>query len=122
MAARRPPRQGGAASERAGDLPDKVVDIGSLPFSRPCPRSGGAPEWWAMDDLASERLRAALENIAEELADMGRARLSEAIRTDSTAAVAAERRLSRARRAVLKAAALLRDGAEGDDLGDGPSD
>ena len=73
-----------------------------------------------MDETASERLRAALEAIAEELADMGRARLSEAIRTDSTAA--AERRLSRARRAVLKAAALLREGAEGDDLGDGPDD
>ena len=39
-----------------------------------------------MDETASERLRAALEAIAEELADMGRARLSEAIRTDSTAA------------------------------------
>ena len=68
-----------------------------------------------MDETASERLRAALEAIAEELADMGRARLSEAIRTDSTAAVGA-------RRAVLKAAALLREGAEGDDLGDGPDD
>jgi hypothetical protein len=67
-----------------------------------------------MDDQASQRLYAALEDIAEELADMGRARLSEAIRTDSTEAVAAERRLSRARRAVLKAAALLGDGTEGD--------
>ena len=75
-----------------------------------------------MDETASERLRAALEAIADELADMGRARLCVAIRTDSTAAVAAERRLSRARRAVLKAAALLREGAEGDDLGDGPDD
>ena len=67
-----------------------------------------------MDDLASERLKAALEDIAEELADMGRAKLSEAIRTDSTEAVATERRLSRARRAVLKAAALLGEGV-GDD-------
>ncbi len=75
-----------------------------------------------MDEPASERLRTALENIAEELADMGRAQLSQAIRDDSTAAVAAERRLSRARRAVLKAAALLRDGAEGGDLGDGRDD
>jgi hypothetical protein len=75
-----------------------------------------------MDDTVSERLRAALEDIAEELADIGRAELGEAIRTDSKAAVAAERRLSRARRAVLKAAALLREGAEGDDLGDGPDD
>jgi hypothetical protein len=75
-----------------------------------------------MDDTVSERLRAALEDIAEELADIGRAELSEAIRTDSKAAVAAERRLSRARRAVLKAAALLREAAEGDDLGDGPDD
>ena len=56
-----------------------------------CSGLAAAPEWWAMDETASERLRAALEAIAEELADMGRARLSEAIRTDSTAAVAAER-------------------------------
>jgi hypothetical protein len=62
-----------------------------------------------MDELASERIRAALEDIAEELADMGRAKLSEAIRTDSKEAVAAERRLSRARQAVLKAAFLLRE-------------
>jgi hypothetical protein len=75
-----------------------------------------------MDDTVSERLRAALEDIAEELADIGRAELGEAIRTDRKAAVAAERRLSRARRAVLKAAALLREGAEGDDLGDGLDD
>ncbi len=75
-----------------------------------------------MDDTVSERLRAALEDIAEELADMGRAQLSEAIRTDSKAAVAAERRLSRARRAVLKAAALLAEAGEGGDLGDGPDD
>jgi hypothetical protein len=68
-----------------------------------------------MDDLALERLKAVLEDVAEELADMGRAELSEAIRADSNEAVAAERRLSRARRAVLKAAALLGDGTEGDD-------
>ncbi len=67
-----------------------------------------------MDDLALERLKTALENIAEELADMGHAELSKAIKTDSTEAVAAERRLGRARRAVLKAAALLGDGAEVD--------
>jgi hypothetical protein len=64
-----------------------------------------------MDDPALDRLRGALEDIADELADMGRAKLSEAIATDSTEAVAAERRLSRARRAVLKAATLLGDGA-----------
>jgi hypothetical protein len=61
-------------------------------------------------------LKAALENIADELADMGRAKLSEAIRTDNADAVAAERRFSRARRAVLKAAALLGDGTEDDDV------
>jgi hypothetical protein len=71
-----------------------------------------------MDDLASERLRTALENISEELADMARAQLSEAVRSHSAEAEAAERRLSRARRAVLKAAALLRDigDGEGDEL------
>jgi hypothetical protein len=53
--------------------------------------------------------------MAEELADMGRDELSQAIATDSTEAVAAERRLSRARRAVLKAAALLGDGPPADD-------
>ncbi len=71
-----------------------------------------------MDDLAQERLRGALEDIAEELADMARAQLSEAVRARSTAAEATERRLSRARRAVLKAAALLRPdgGGEEEDL------
>ena len=68
-----------------------------------------------MDDVAYDRLKAALQDIAEELADMGRAKLSEAIGTGSTEAVAAERRLSRARRAVLKAAALLGDGSEAED-------
>ena len=68
-----------------------------------------------MDDLVLERLKAALENIAEELADMAHAELSKAIRTDSAEAVAVERRLGRARRAVLKAAAILANGAEIDE-------
>jgi hypothetical protein len=68
-----------------------------------------------MDDLAAERLRLALEDIAEELADMAQAQLSEAVRSHSATAEAEERRLSRARRAVLKAAALLRHGGGGDE-------
>jgi len=54
-----------------------------------------------------EDLRARLDDIAEELADLGRAQLRAAINDDDAGAAAAERRLSRARRSVLKAAALL---------------
>jgi hypothetical protein len=54
-----------------------------------------------------EQLRSRLEAIAEEIADLGHARLREQLRTGSAEAAADERRLSRARRAVLKAAALL---------------
>ncbi len=59
-------------------------------------------------------LRSRLEVIAEELADLGRARLSEALETGSPAPEAEERRLSRARREVLKAAALLSDSPDGE--------
>jgi len=52
-------------------------------------------------------LRSRLDTIAEELADLGRDRLVEALDNGDTGAEADERRLSRARRAVLKAAALL---------------
>ncbi len=59
-------------------------------------------------------LRSRLEVIAEELADLGRARLSEALETGSPAPEAEERRLSRARREVLKAAALLSGSPDGE--------
>jgi hypothetical protein len=59
---------------------------------------------------AFEDIRVRLEAIAEELADMGLARLREAVGTGSHEAVLEERRLTRARRSVLKAVALL--GAE----------
>jgi hypothetical protein len=68
-----------------------------------------------MVPLGQERvheLRSRLEAIAEELADLGRANLTEALDTGSAALEAEERRLSRARRAVLKAAALLDNGDE----------
>jgi hypothetical protein len=52
-------------------------------------------------------LRSRLDTIAEELADLGRAKLVEALESGSGAPEAEERRLSRARRAVLKAASLL---------------
>jgi hypothetical protein len=64
-----------------------------------------------MDDAALDRVRTSLAALAEELADMGRARLGEAVGAGpgdvSAAAVADERRLVRARRAVLKAVAVL---------------
>jgi hypothetical protein len=53
-----------------------------------------------------------LEDLAEELADMSRSKLREAIGTDDPGAIAEERRLTRARRSVLKAASLLRGLAE----------
>jgi hypothetical protein len=56
---------------------------------------------------AFEDIRSRLATIAEELADMGLARLKEAVGTGSHEAVLAERRLTRARRSVLKAVALL---------------
>jgi hypothetical protein len=68
-----------------------------------------------MGDERLEELRARLDGIAEEIADLGHAKLREAIDTGSSKAVADERRLGRARRAVLKAAVLL--GGGNDDEG-----
>jgi hypothetical protein len=66
-----------------------------------------------MVSLGQERLqeiRSRLDAIAEELADLGRAKLREALDGGDQALEVEERRLSRARRSVLKAAALLDDG------------
>jgi exonuclease VII small subunit len=52
-------------------------------------------------------LRERLEAIAEELADLALDRLRQAVEAGATAVPAAERRLTQARRAVEKAAALL---------------
>ncbi|MDA8302840.1 MAG: hypothetical protein M0005_15180 [Actinomycetota bacterium] len=60
-----------------------------------------------MRDDRLEELRSQLEGIAEELAGIGYDKLKEAIETEDAAAAAEERRLGRARRSVLKAAALL---------------
>ncbi len=65
---------------------------------------------------AYEDVRARLESLAEELADLALDRLREASDSpeDRDRLVAEERRLTRARRAVEKAAALLSDRAEVD--------
>jgi hypothetical protein len=63
-----------------------------------------------MADDHLEDLRSRLDDIAEELADIGIAKLKEAVRDDDTDAAKEERRLARARRAVMKAAALLAGG------------
>jgi hypothetical protein len=55
-----------------------------------------------------EELAARLETIAEELADLAMDALREAIEGGATKRPADERRLTQARRAVDKAAALLR--------------
>jgi len=54
-----------------------------------------------------EDIRSRLDEIAEEIADLGHAKLREVIDTGRADAAAAERVLGRARRSVLKAAALL---------------
>lgn len=54
-------------------------------------------------------IRARLEAIAEELADLALARLRAAVDGEASAA-SEERRLTRARRAVEKAAAILAEG------------
>jgi hypothetical protein len=64
-----------------------------------------------MADERLEELRSRLDDIAEELADIGLAKLKEAVRDDNTDAAAEERRLARARRAVMKASALLAGGS-----------
>jgi hypothetical protein len=58
-------------------------------------------------------IRARLESIAEELTDLAIQRLRESIDAGGTELPVDERRLTRARRAVEKAAAILR---EPDDL------
>jgi len=55
-----------------------------------------------------DHLRERLEVVAEDLADLALDRLRAAVEGDAGAA-AEERRITRARRAVEKAAALLRD-------------
>lgn len=54
-------------------------------------------------------IRARLEAIAEELADLALVRLRESIDAGGTELPVDERRLTRARRAVEKAAAILRE-------------
>jgi len=61
-----------------------------------------------------DRLRERLEGIAEDLADLAIGRLRAAVDGDAGAA-AEERRLTRARRAVEKAAALLGPQGNADD-------
>ena len=63
-----------------------------------------------------EDLRARLESLAEELADLAIDRLREASESssDRDRLVAEERRFTRARRAVEKAAALLAERADVD--------
>lgn len=56
-------------------------------------------------------IRARLEAIAEELADLAIARLRESIDAGGTELPVDERRLTRARRAVEKAIAILADDA-----------
>ena len=60
-----------------------------------------------------EELRVRLESIAEELADLAMLRLRESIDAGGTELPMDERRLIRARRAVMKAAHMLE---EADDL------
>jgi uncharacterized protein (DUF3084 family) len=54
-----------------------------------------------------EELRSRLEVVADELADIAHEKLREALEAGGQEALAEERRLGRARRSVLKAAALL---------------
>jgi hypothetical protein len=56
-----------------------------------------------------EELRVRLESIAEELADLAMLRLRESIDAGGTELPVDERRLIRARRAVMKAAHLLEE-------------
>lgn len=59
-------------------------------------------------------MRQRLESIAEELAELGLVRLRESIDAGGAELPADERRLARARRAVIKAASVL---AEPDESG-----
>ena len=56
-----------------------------------------------------DEIRARLEQIAEELADLAIVRLRESIDAGGTELPVEERRLTRARRAVEKAIAVLRE-------------
>jgi hypothetical protein len=58
----------------------------------------------------AEELADRLDGIAEELAELAIERLQRAIGDGATRAPADERRVTRARRSVEKAAALLREG------------
>lgn len=59
-------------------------------------------------------IRARLEGIAEELADLAMQRLRESIDAGGTELPVDERRLTRARRAVEKAAAILSEPDDAD--------
>ena len=60
-----------------------------------------------------DEVRQRLESIAEELADLAMVRLRESIDAGGTELPVVERRLTRARRAVEKAAFILREPDEG---------
>lgn len=62
----------------------------------------------------SENLRARLEQIAEELSDLAIVRLRESIDAGGHELPVDEKRITRARRAVEKAAAILREPDDGD--------
>jgi len=59
-------------------------------------------------------IRSRLEGISEELADLAIVRLRESIDAGGTELPVDERRLTRARRAVEKAIAVLREGDDAD--------
>jgi len=61
-----------------------------------------------------DEIRGRLEAISEELADLAIARLRESIDTGGTELPVDERRLTRARRAVDKAAAILSEPDDAD--------
>ena len=61
-----------------------------------------------------DEIRARLEVIAEELADLAMVRLRESIDAGGSELPVDERRLTRARRAVEKAVAVLREGDDND--------
>ena len=61
-----------------------------------------------------EDIRRRLEEISEELADLARERLRESIDAGGSELPVDERRLTRARRAVEKAAAILAEPDDGD--------
>jgi hypothetical protein len=73
---------------------------------------------WQSASVAGEfdEIRVRLEQISEELADLAMARLRESIDAGGTELPVDEKRLTRARRAVEKAAAILRDGPADDAL------